>query len=775
MSETSPPEDNAETSPAAVPAVPDEGYAFLNEEAVQHMVARAKATGSFSELIRTLGKIFSDYCALKQSFQRERAPRPPIRDGAPKEETRAQTEEDKDIDSSESRRESLGSVDSELDDGIIDLTPDIDALRRSYTILFELEEQDGSKPAVRPVVNTVPSLCRGLEMDFVSSRLNINDPGLINVIVFVMELPMLEIPDLSDVLPSLCNLITKFPMSAQARFSRIMAVLLRDNPARLQQYVYTVQQLITTRLLSGVFRLGYIVNEDSLVCDATRFLRILFAVDILAGDMEPRLVYFVENEEDESDVVPDFVLNNDDDEPRLPPGYSKLDPLFVELGIDTLDCRKPLIELDEFYNELLSDQLLIEHDYSNYREGNPSEKFSFLFCPFILTPSARIQALNLDNRIKMSNHRTRSYLSSLMHGELLNPVLKLRVRREHIVEDALVNLEWVALENPTDLKKQLVVEFDGEQGVDEGGVSKEFFQLIVEQLFNIDYGMFTVDEETQSYWFNQNSFENDAQFSLIGIILGLAIYNNVILDIRFPMVVYRKLFGVRGTYRDLLDYRPTLARGLHQLLMYSEPDICDVFDQTFRVNYIDVFGNYLSHDLKAEGDGIRVDHTNKVEFVELYADYLLNKSVERQFNAFKKGFDMVTKDSKLTKWFSPEELELLVCGQEDFDSKGLQQSCEYDGYSADCEVIKWFWEVVHEMSDEEKKQFLQFTTGSDRVPVGGLAKLRMIITRHGPDSDRLPSSHTCFNVLLLPEYSSREKLKERLLKAISYSKGFGLM
>lgn len=86
--------------------------------------------------------------------------------------------------------------------------------------------------------------------------------------------------------------------------------------------------------------------------------------------MEPRLVYFVENEEDECDVVPDFVLNNDDDEPRLAPGYSKLDPLFVELGIDTLDCRKPLIELDEFYNEFLSDQLQIEHDYSNYREGS---------------------------------------------------------------------------------------------------------------------------------------------------------------------------------------------------------------------------------------------------------------------------------------------------------------------------------------------------------------------------------------------------------------------
>ena len=69
-----------------------------------------------------------------------------------------------------------------------------------------------------------------------------------------------------------------------------------------------------------------------------------------------------------------------------------------------------------------------------------------------------------------------------------NPYLKLQVRRDHIVEDALVELEVVVLENPQDLKKQLMVEFDSEQGIDEGGLSKEFFQLIVEEIFNADYG-----------------------------------------------------------------------------------------------------------------------------------------------------------------------------------------------------------------------------------------------------------------------------------------------
>lgn len=67
------------------------------------------------------------------------------------------------------------------------------------------------------------------------------------------------------------------------------------------------------------------------------------------------------------------------------------------------------------------------------------------------------------------------------------------------------------------------------------------------------------------------------------------------------------------------------------------------------------------------------------------------------------------------------------------------------------------------------------SAGSDRVPVGGLSRLKLVIARNGPDCERLPTSHTCFNVLLLPEYDSRDKLEERLLKAINYSKGFGML
>ena len=138
---------------------------------------------------------------------------------------------------------------------------------------------------------------------------------------------------------------------------------------------------------------------------------------------------------------------------------------------------------------------------------------------------------------------------------------QLKVRRDHVIDDALIGLEMVAMENPSDLKKQLVVEFEGEQGIDEGGLSKEFFQLVIDQIFNPDFAMFSHNGDTHQFWFNPTSFESDGQFTLVGIMLGLAIYNTVILDVHFPMVVYRKLLGRKGTFQDLNELDPTLAKG----------------------------------------------------------------------------------------------------------------------------------------------------------------------------------------------------------------------
>lgn len=86
-------------------------------------------------------------------------------------------------------------------------------------------------------------------------------------------------------------------------------------------------------------------------------------------------------------------------------------------------------------------------------------------------------------------------------------------------------------------------------------------------------------------WFNPTSFESDAQFTLIGVVLGLAIYNNVILDVRFPMVVYRKLLGRKGSFADMEDWNSTLYRTMMEMLEYTGDDMSDTFMQTFKVGY----------------------------------------------------------------------------------------------------------------------------------------------------------------------------------------------
>ncbi|XP_034658937.1 ubiquitin-protein ligase E3A isoform X2 [Drosophila subobscura] len=595
---------------------------------------------------------------------------------------------------------------------------------------------------------------------------------------------------LDRVLPKLCLAAASMSVKAQARLARIWAAHCSD---QLQTLVSSCQQQITLQVLLDEES----VRENEHIKCVTKVLKIVFYANILASELERPSCRVSADELAEcaastsADGVPpeeDLFLYNQVMHPHMPKFAE--DQMEKALKVSAIDCRKPLVPLEEFYNEALSENIQMHHDYLSYKSlamesevgSSHSTYFSFMLYAFILTPATKVDALYYDSRMRMYSERY-STLYSIINNfgqdgqdAQHRPDLKLTVRRDQLINDALVGLELVAMSNPKDLKKQLVVEFVGEQGIDEGGVSKEFFQLIVEEIFNPAFGMFVQQEETNNMWFNATPFENGAQFTLIGIIIGLAIYNNVILAVNFPMVVYRKLLGYRGTFCDLRDYSPTLYTSLKSMLDFEGQNMEEAFDQTFKISYSNVFGEMVEHELVPHGQEVLVGQHNKQLFVDLYADFLLNKNIQQQFNSFRKGFEMVTDESPLKLLFRPEEIEMLVCGSREFDFVELEHSTEYEGgYTEETQIIQDFWKIVHAMPNESKRKLLEFTTGSARVPVGGLKCLRLLITRHGPDSDRLPTSHTCFNVLLLPEYSSKEKLEERLLKAINYSKGFGML
>eukprot|EP00889_Picochlorum_renovo_P001482 jgi/Picre1/28512/NNA_003916.t1 len=156
-----------------------------------------------------------------------------------------------------------------------------------------------------------------------------------------------------------------------------------------------------------------------------------------------------------------------------------------------------------------------------------------------------------------------------------------RIRRCHLLEDAL---NEVSRQRPRDLFKPLRVHFIGEDGVDAGGVKKEFFQLLMTELLSPDYGMLIFQEETRTYWFDPGTFESDDAFFLLGLIVGLSVYNGVLLDLPLPLALYRKILGLDVKLRDLKDIQPTLVKSLDQILQFSGPgSVEDVFCQTFSV------------------------------------------------------------------------------------------------------------------------------------------------------------------------------------------------
>uniref|UniRef100_A0A8C7CA82 HECT and RLD domain containing E3 ubiquitin protein ligase 4 n=1 Tax=Oncorhynchus kisutch TaxID=8019 RepID=A0A8C7CA82_ONCKI len=436
-----------------------------------------------------------------------------------------------------------------------------------------------------------------------------------------------------------------------------------------------------------------------------------------------------------------------------------------------------MIQYDKFYIHELDDLIDIRNDYITWIQQqmySMAHDSAVTLCkyPFVFDAQAKTTLLQTDAVIQMQmavDQAQRQNFSSMFLPvvESVNPCLILIVRRENIVGDTM---EVLRKSKNVDYKKPLKVIFVGEEAVDAGGVRKEFFLLIMRELLDPKYGMFRYYEESRLIWF---TFEDIDLFHLTGVICGLAIYNLTIVDLHFPVALYKKLLKRNPTLDDLKELMPDVGRSLQQLLDYTEDDVEDTFCLNFTVT-VENFGATEVLELVPNGMDICVDNSNRPEFVSAYVDYIFNKSVAALFESFFAGFHKVC-GGKVLELFQPNELQAMVIGNTNYDWKELEKSTEYKGeYWAENPTIKFFWEVFHDLSLEKKKLFLLFLTGSDRIPILGMKSLKLVIQPTGGGEHYLPVAHTCFNLLDLPKYSSRETLQNKLLQAIDHNQGFNL-
>lgn len=391
----------------------------------------------------------------------------------------------------------------------------------------------------------------------------------------------------------------------------------------------------------------------------------------------------------------------------------------------------------------------------------------------------------------------RNYFNRSMHAKTgvqqrpSFPSLQLSVRRDQVFHDSFRSLYF---KSGDEMKYgKLNIRFHGEEGVDAGGVTREWFQVLSRQMFDPNYALFIpVSSDRTTFHPNKLSGINDEHllfFKFIGRVIGKALYEGRLLECYFSRAVYKRILGKPVSVKDMESFDPEYYKSLVWML---ENDITDVITETFSV-VDDEFGVTKVVDLIPNGRDVGVTEENKHDYVRLVVEHKLLSSVQDQMSEFLKGFHDII-PSELISIFTEQELELLISGLPDIDVDDWRGNTEYHNYSAAAPQIQWFWRAVRSFDKEERAKLLQFVTGTSKVPLNGFKELegmnginRFNIHRDYGNKDRLPSSHTCFNRKLyllrcmlalfqrltdhaeldIPEYESYDAMRSQLLKAIT--------
>lgn len=333
--------------------------------------------------------------------------------------------------------------------------------------------------------------------------------------------------------------------------------------------------------------------------------------------------------------------------------------------------------------------------------------------------------------------------------------------------------------------------------MDAGGLTREWYSILSREMFKEHWGLFVKSHENVTYQPNymlENAvgmaaeYQNSLQyFTFIGRVIGKAIHDQQLMDVRFTRSFYKHMLGVPVSLADMNAFDPQIYKSLQTVLDHKLEDLGLELAFTVERKRYDPFAadgpveKVETVELVPGGTDKEVTEDNKAEYVKMVCDFKLTQGIRTQIDAFLKGFhELIPRDIDI---FTEQELELLISGLPDIDIADLKRNTEYQGYTAASPAILNFWRCVEAMSQQELAKLIQFVTGTAKVPLEGFAVLEGM---SGPQKfqihkaygapERLPSAHTCFNQLDLPEYDTYERLSDKLKKAIGEaSEGFGFV
>ncbi|XP_044280245.1 NEDD4-like E3 ubiquitin-protein ligase WWP1 isoform X2 [Varanus komodoensis] len=364
----------------------------------------------------------------------------------------------------------------------------------------------------------------------------------------------------------------------------------------------------------------------------------------------------------------------------------------------------------------------------------------------------------------------------LCQSNALPSHVKINVSRQTLFEDSFQQI--MALK-PYDLRRRLYVIFRGEEGLDYGGLAREWFFLLSHEVLNPMYCLFEyAGKSNYCLQINPASTINPdhlSYFCFIGRFIAMALFHGKFIDTGFSLPFYKRMLNKKLTIKDLESIDTEFY---NSLIWIRDNNIEECNLEMYFCVDMELLGKVTSHELKSGGSNLLVTEENKEEYIGLMAEWRFSRGVQEQTKAFLDGFNEVVPLQWL-QYFDEKELEVMLCGMQEVDLADWQRNAVYRHYTRNSKQIIWFWQFIKEADNEVRMRLMQFVTGTCRLPLGGFAELmgsngpqKFCIEKVGKET-WLPRSHTCFNRLDLPPYKSYEQLKEKLLFAIEETEGFG--
>lgn len=356
----------------------------------------------------------------------------------------------------------------------------------------------------------------------------------------------------------------------------------------------------------------------------------------------------------------------------------------------------------------------------------------------------------------------------------------IELSRENCLEESVEKIEFV------DLWRELKISFNGEIASDAGGLYREWFTILIEELEKKEMNLFERSEcDEINYIFNRNLNENSdwsfKYFNILGRLIAKSLIDNITINLSFNCLIYKLILGEKINFEDLKNIDTNLYTSLLSM-KNMKPEELDSMEIYYSIQYQNNEGQVITEELIPGGNNKKVTDIN--DYIEKRINHLVSKSQILIYHIQEGLFSFIPKEILCS--INSSEFELLVCGQPFIDVNDWNKNSIYKGdYNKNHKLVKWFWDEVYKLSQEDLRKLLQFSTGTSRVPINGFKKLESnrgeiakfclnSVSYNENKKNNYIRAHTCFNRLDVPIFPNQEELHEAIIFVIKNNTGFGI-